>query len=221
MKKEMALFIDDSYRSLDVFRKLSRKINLKAKFTDNPYQALEFIKIYKEITTIFVDIKMPTMNGLDLIKIIKNDYKERNLNICCISSYSSKDHINKAIECGIDDYILKPVDLEIFSNKLKKYIPDVNKKDLYNKTVSIDINIIDFPIDSEFKIVSLSEIGGYINSNLEFKEGKRIKIISNDLSHIKKELDLKIIEKNDKGFFFEFFNLNYNEQRKLRAFIIK
>jgi YesN/AraC family two-component response regulator len=56
------------------------------------------------------DIRMPVLSGLQLVDRIRRTNPD--LRIIIISGYSEFEYARKAIELGVDEYILKPVDLE-------------------------------------------------------------------------------------------------------------
>lgn len=89
---------------------------------------------------VFTDIRMPGMNGLELVKKVN----ALNLNILfvAISGYAEFAYVQKAINCGVLGYCLKPFeDLEI-SNMLKKAktIIDGNKSSLEIELLSISLD---------------------------------------------------------------------------------
>lgn len=71
--------------------------------------ALEALELYKRFhhDIVLSDIEMPGMNGLQLIEELK---KENLLTIFYIvTSYDDFSYAQKAIQLGIEDFILKPV----------------------------------------------------------------------------------------------------------------
>ncbi|OJJ29343.1 response regulator transcription factor [Campylobacter concisus] len=61
---------------------------------------------------VITDVFMPIMNGLDMAKSIKEISKDTP--IIVFSTNSEKDTLLKAIDVGIDKYVLKPIDLDDF-----------------------------------------------------------------------------------------------------------
>ncbi len=60
---------------------------------------------------LFLDLKLPGMNGLDLCRRIK---KEWAMTIACaVTGYASLFEIYECREAGFDDYFTKPVDLSV------------------------------------------------------------------------------------------------------------
>ena len=86
-------------------------------------QALEIIKSQMP-DIVLTDIKMPNLDGLELIEEIKKQYP--NIRIIVLSCYNEFDFIRTAMKLGADDYILKlsmePQDLLKVLNNTKKEI---------------------------------------------------------------------------------------------------
>jgi two-component system response regulator YesN len=67
------------------------------------------------------DIKMPIMNGIEMIKSAMEKIKFKSL---LLTSYAEFDYAKKAIELSVSDYLLKPVSEE----KLRSSIEKVNRE---------------------------------------------------------------------------------------------
>jgi len=96
------------------------------------------LKLYQEKNPdiVLADISMPNMNGLDMISNIKK--LNPNQKIALLTGYNNITYLNKAINIGVDKYILKPIDhkqmliaLEDIVKSLKiEYEQKKYKKDL-------------------------------------------------------------------------------------------
>ena len=75
---------------------------------------------------IMLDINLPGMDGIQLLCAIRNAEKELNVENSCqakilmTSSYRDKERIVASVQCGCDDYIGKPFNLDLIRNKLDK-----------------------------------------------------------------------------------------------------
>ncbi|MEC0226535.1 response regulator [Paenibacillus alba] len=65
---------------------------------------------------VFTDIRMPKMDGLALIKQLRNDNPE--IHIVILSGYSEFDYAKSAMKLGVRDYLLKPLKLETLVDSL-------------------------------------------------------------------------------------------------------
>ncbi|NLK66886.1 MAG: response regulator transcription factor, partial [Campylobacteraceae bacterium] len=72
----------------------------------------EGVKKFKKLSPniVVTDIAMPIMDGLDMTKNIKSF--SPNTPIIALSAFSEKEKLLKAIDVGIDKYLLKPIDMD-------------------------------------------------------------------------------------------------------------
>ena len=71
----------------------------------------------QQIDVLITDIRMPEIDGLELIEEVRK--QQRSIKCIIISGYSDFSYARKAIQEGVSDYILKPVNYYAFSLKLK------------------------------------------------------------------------------------------------------
>ncbi len=64
------------------------------------------------------DIKMPVLAGLELVQRVRRVNPE--LRVLIVSGYSEFEYARQAIELGVDDYILKPIDVEKLGEVLRR-----------------------------------------------------------------------------------------------------
>ncbi|MBB4080192.1 CheY-like chemotaxis protein [Lewinella aquimaris] len=55
-----------------------------------------------------LDIKMPGMNGLELLEKIKSDERTKNMPVIIMSSSDEPQDISRAYDCGANGYLVKP-----------------------------------------------------------------------------------------------------------------
>ena len=93
------------------FRREIRNGDVEFVFAYSGEEALVCLAKYaSEAVLILSDINMPGMSGLELLKNIKQDYKEPPPVVMMITAYGDADNYSKAMELGADDFITKPVD---------------------------------------------------------------------------------------------------------------
>jgi len=69
---------------------------------------------------VFMDIKMPVMNGLDAIRLIRQFRKD--LPIIIQTAYARIEDREEALKAGCDEYLSKPIKQEELFTFLRKYI---------------------------------------------------------------------------------------------------
>ena len=74
---------------------------------DNPHEAIDIIST-GQVDVVMLDIKMPKINGLDLLKAMKAAALD--IEAVLITAYPSTESAIKGMQCGAYDYIIKPFD---------------------------------------------------------------------------------------------------------------
>ncbi|MCK9611342.1 MAG: response regulator [Bacteroidales bacterium] len=67
---------------------------------------------------IFLDIKLPKVNGLEVLKTIKMDEELRNIPIVMLTSSLEDPDIKAAYALGANSYVVKPVDIVSFTETI-------------------------------------------------------------------------------------------------------
>jgi two-component system chemotaxis response regulator CheY len=62
---------------------------------------------------------MPEMDGLELLQILKNTKKTKNIPVLMVTSENEGEKIKNAIDNGAEGYIVKPVNKELLEIRLK------------------------------------------------------------------------------------------------------
>lgn len=86
-------------------------------------QAKDGLEAFRKVSLlmpdlVLMDINMPKMDGLNTLKKLKSIDKTAHIPIIMLTGHTDKEHINKAIKFGSDDYIVKPVTADILLNKM-------------------------------------------------------------------------------------------------------
>ncbi len=71
---------------------------------------------------VLLDIMMPKMSGFEVCKRIKADPKTRDVTIVMVTALNETGDIERAAECGTDDYLSKPVDRQALVDLVRKLL---------------------------------------------------------------------------------------------------
>jgi len=93
---------------------------------DNGEDALEYIQL-NDPDLVITDIKMPVLDGLELIKQTVES-KKSPPNFIIITGYSDFKYAQRAVKYSVHDFILKPVDKDEIEETLKKVAEKHTKK---------------------------------------------------------------------------------------------
>ncbi len=113
------LLADDNASSQKVAQQMLRKLGYKADIVANGLEVLQSLE-RQNYDVVFMDIKMPVMDGLEATKIIRQRWPN-GPKIIAITAYALKGDHERFIEAGMDDYISKPVQKDDLAKALTKY----------------------------------------------------------------------------------------------------
>jgi PAS domain S-box-containing protein len=89
----------------------------------NGQKAIEYCEENGDVDLVFMDLKMPLVDGFDATSTIKT--QNSSIPIVAISAYSGIEDKERAKESGCDDFLTKPIDIEKFKSICKKYIVEL------------------------------------------------------------------------------------------------
>lgn len=99
-------------------------------------EALELME-HAQPDILLTDMKMPNMNGIELIETVKRRYPQ--VRIIVLSSYDEYDYVRSAMKSGADDYILKAsVDPDKLIQILQEMTKRISKEDLQQLPEAVD-----------------------------------------------------------------------------------
>ncbi|MFD0678239.1 MULTISPECIES: response regulator [unclassified Paenibacillus] len=75
---------------------------------------------------VVTDIKMPNMNGIELMERLRHDY-DHVIRFVVLSGYEEFDYAKQALALGASDYVLKPVDIKELTVILEKVVLELKK----------------------------------------------------------------------------------------------
>jgi DNA-binding NtrC family response regulator len=105
MDKKKILICDDELGIRESLN-LILQDDYELSFCNNGLECLECLAGRQKFDLILLDIKMPKMNGLDILKQIKE--KDRDAKVIIITGYKSMETASEAVKTGAVDYIVKP-----------------------------------------------------------------------------------------------------------------
>ena len=101
------------------FRRKIRKGEYEFYFAHNGVEAMQMLLQHPDIDIVLSDINMPEMDGLTLLKKIK-DRNNPALKVVMVSAYGEMSNIRQAMNNGAFDFATKPIDLEDLERTIEK-----------------------------------------------------------------------------------------------------
>ncbi len=140
LKNLNLLYVEDEDGIREVFKKMLERYVKNIYTASNAQEAISIFKT-NNIDLVISDIKMPEMNGIELSSIIKEINQD--IPIILITAFNEEKYLNKAIDLGVDSYLIKPIDRNKLFSKLNFLAESIaSKKDLesYIKLTQILFN---------------------------------------------------------------------------------
>ena len=120
------LLVEDSQDDLDMTLRALSKANLanKIQVARDGVEALEFIfgegvhagrKIENTPKVILLDLKLPKIDGMEVLKRVKNDPRTKLVPVVMLTSSKEQRDIIESYHLGVNSYIVKPVNFERFA----------------------------------------------------------------------------------------------------------
>ena len=86
---------------------------------DNGEEAMVQLDMYP-IDLVLLDWNMPRLSGIDFLKKVRAMEKYKNLPVIMVTSEAAKFNVIEALKNGATDYITKPINLDLFKDKICK-----------------------------------------------------------------------------------------------------
>jgi len=116
------LVVDDHNSNIFIITEMLSKLDIEIVPANSGLEAIEQIKKH-EFALILMDIQMPNMDGFQTLQAIKKGKKELDVPVILITAIFYDDqYYKKAISAGAVDFILKPVQEEVLSGKVKVFV---------------------------------------------------------------------------------------------------
>lgn len=115
-----ALVVDDSRTIRAILAKTVREIGFEVLEAANGREALEVIEAEKKaVTLILLDWDMPEMNGLEMLKRLRQAPEISSPVVVMVTAQTDLDHIGEALDAGANEYVMKPFTKDILVGKLE------------------------------------------------------------------------------------------------------
>ena len=132
MKREFEIVIvEDNPEDAELMLRSLKKNQLSNNLTllEDGALALDFFfrkgefkerKASKSNLMIFLDLKLPKVDGLEILRQLKSNSDTKKIPVVIVTSSNQDPDIEMAYELGANSYVVKPVDYEKFTDTIKQ-----------------------------------------------------------------------------------------------------
>ncbi|MDD5185238.1 MAG: response regulator [Paludibacter sp.] len=123
------LLVEDNPMDVELTLEALSEHNLanRVVIANDGVEALEYLRCegqyihrnHENPAVVLLDIKMPRMDGIELLKIIRFDKQLKNIPVVMLTSSREEPDLMKCYELGVNAYVIKPVDFKDFIDAVK------------------------------------------------------------------------------------------------------
>lgn len=125
------LLVEDNPRDAELTIRALKKKHLANKLfhVEDGVEALDFLfargkfadrNMEDSPKVIMLDLKLPRINGLEVLRAIKADDRTRTIPVVIVTSSAEDPDVSTAYQLGANSYVIKPVQFESFMEAMSK-----------------------------------------------------------------------------------------------------
>ena len=114
---EKVLLIDDEVEFLEALSERMRIRGMDVSTAENATNAVSALSS-GDYDAIVLDLQMPDMNGIDMLKVIKKSHPD--MQVILLTGQATLEAGIQAMKLGAMDFMEKPADIEALTDKIKK-----------------------------------------------------------------------------------------------------
>jgi DNA-binding NtrC family response regulator len=127
-KRARILVVDDSTDTLEVLKRNLQAQNYRVYTATSAVEAIDILES-TQVDLVITDLKMPGINGLDLVQHVQENYK--NTEAMMITGYPTIEGAVNAVKRGADEYLVKPFTEDELLSAVQRSLDQ-----LYTRTIS-------------------------------------------------------------------------------------
>jgi two-component system, response regulator len=120
-----ALIVEDNPHDAELILRILKKKKLVDQYyvAEDGEEALDFVfcrgqfekrNPHKLLKVVFLDLKLPKISGLEVLKELKSNLATKKVPVVIITSSKEDNDIKSAFELGANSYVVKPVEFDLF-----------------------------------------------------------------------------------------------------------
>jgi two-component system sensor histidine kinase/response regulator len=118
------LIAEDSPTQALLLQNILERQGFCVEWASNGQLALQSLK-FRPRTLVITDIQMPVMDGYELCHTIKSDTKLSKTPVMLLTSLSAPQDIIRGLECGADNFVVKPYDEEFLLSRVQTILANL------------------------------------------------------------------------------------------------
>jgi two-component system, cell cycle response regulator DivK len=136
VENENILVVEDNPMNVKLIRLLLFTEGYQVRSALSAGEALEALCSFLP-DAVIMDIQLPDINGLQLTRLLRQDWRTREIPIVAVSANAMKQNIQEAYAAGCDGYITKPINTRTFVASLREQLAGTGNAGMSAPTKSL------------------------------------------------------------------------------------
>jgi PAS domain S-box-containing protein len=128
---QLILLVEDNLVNQQVAKHILRKLGYTIHIVNNGKEAVDSLETLP-YTLVLMDCQMPIMDGFEATHIIRKREQrsdsKKHIPIIAMTANAVEGDREYCLESGMDDYVSKPINVDILADVLKKWLPEIKEK---------------------------------------------------------------------------------------------
>nr|WP_306267344.1 response regulator [Pararhizobium sp. IMCC3301] len=116
------LIVEDNELNMKLFNDLLEAHGYNTLQSRNGIEAFELVRQHRP-DLVLMDIQLPEVSGLEVIKWLKEDEDLREIPVIAITAFAMKGDEDRIREAGCEAYLSKPISVANFLDVVTQYLP--------------------------------------------------------------------------------------------------
>jgi two-component system alkaline phosphatase synthesis response regulator PhoP len=108
LPQSTVLIVDDNPQNVELLQAFLESLPVKIVTATDGLEALKRVEEHNP-DLILLDVMMPQLSGFQVCKRLKGDVKTKDIQVLMVTALNELGDIERATECGTDDFVSKPV----------------------------------------------------------------------------------------------------------------
>lgn len=132
------LIVDDVASNVQILSVHLQDEGYRVMETQRGDEAIELLKQYDDIDLVLLDVEMPKMSGLDVLKIIKSEPDTKDVPVILVTANGDDDSVVDGLDMGAFDYVIKPYSLSVLMARVRSALREKERLNLLEKWATTD-----------------------------------------------------------------------------------
>jgi CheY-like chemotaxis protein len=119
--KGRLLVVDDNEMNRDALSRQLERVGYEVDTAEDGLKALEMID-QQRFDLILLDVMMPGLTGIELLKIVRGDHSAAELPIIMATARDKSENMVEALSLGANDYVTKPLDFPVVLARIEAHL---------------------------------------------------------------------------------------------------